>query len=133
VNGELNSICSAFRPGRFCHQLGDALRRLWDGTGPPPPTFVVTEDQDGRRLRRRLIAGEPAGECFQTGYERSLEDANDLLLEGEAAFGAGALHHATWALKAVDVILARVKLAWTLFEEGESGVARCPRRGSARV
>jgi len=108
-------------PGVLCHQLGDALRRLWDGTGPLPPTFVVTEDHNGRRLRRRLVATEPESECFRDGYQHSLADANDLLQEGEAAFGAAAFHHATWALKAGDVILARVKLAWTLFEEGESG------------
>lgn len=57
----------------LCYELGEALTRLWDGTGPLPATFVVAESKEGgRRLRRRLVAGEPASMRFQKGYRRLL-------------------------------------------------------------
>jgi hypothetical protein len=109
-------------PEAACYQLGEALARLWDGSGPLPATFVVAETDGGkRRLRRCLVAGESASEIFREGYDRLLTDANDLLEESQAAHEAGSQHHAGWALKAVDVILARLKLAHVIFEEGGDG------------
>lgn len=106
-------------PETPCYQLGAALARLWDGTGPLPATFVVVKDEEGApRLERRLVPGEPASARFQEGYRGLLGDVNDLLDEGQAAHDAGAHHHANWAIKAADVILVRLKLAWILFEEG---------------
>jgi hypothetical protein len=82
---------------------------------------IRSRREQGRRLRRRLVAGEPASMRFQKGYRRLLGDVNDLLDEGQAAHDAGAHHHANWAVKAADVVLARLKLAQVTFEEGGGG------------
>lgn len=105
-----------------CFQLGQVLRRMWDGTGPRPIAFEVEHGDDGtRRLRRRLVRGEPDSDRFLSGSERLLRIADDLLAEGSVAHAAGARHHAGWTLKAVDVVMARLALALAAFRAGRPG------------
>ena len=102
-----------------CFQLGQVLRRMFGGTGAPPMTFRVEQADDGqRRIRRCLVAGEPDSDRFSAGYQRRLRITDELLMEGQAARVAGAEHHAGWALKAVDVVLAQLKLALASFQAG---------------
>ncbi len=100
-----------------CFQLGQVVSRMFGG--PTPMTFRVEQADDGPRcIRRCLIAGEPDSDCFSNGYQRRLGIVNELLMEGQAAFGASAEHHAGWVLKAVDVVLAQLKLAVVSFQIG---------------
>lgn len=114
-----------------CFQLGEVLLRLWDGTGPLPKVFKVVENEKGKRvLRRCLVTGEGDSDNFSERYERHIRRVDDLLNEGQAAFDAGAQHHAQWALKAADVVLAELALAMTHFQEGRDdwrGVLDSPR------
>lgn len=92
---------------------------MWDGCGPPPIALEVEHGDDGElRLRRPLVSGDPDSDHFIGGYERQLRIADDLLAEGAVAHSAGAGHHAGWALKAVDVVLARLALALEAFRAG---------------
>lgn len=104
--------------GATCHQLGDVSSTLW-GRGGVPMTFVLERDDGGQpRLQRRLVHGEPASDRFAAAYDRQLEVVDELLAEGEVAWRAGAKHHATWALKAADVVLARLAVSLTAFQVG---------------
>lgn len=107
----------------LCYRLGEVVRKVWDGSGPLPATFVVgeVEEEGERRLVRQVVAGEPESECFREAQDALLASISDVLREGEAAHGAGAHHHANWSLKAADVMLARQKLAWVIFRGGENG------------
>jgi hypothetical protein len=103
----------------ICFQLGEAATRLMSDGGPPPKTFQVDRDDDGEpRLRRCLVDGEPDSDRFGRGYDRLLREFDDIAAEGEAAIRAGAEHHGGWTLKALDVVLAEMKLALVNFECG---------------
>jgi hypothetical protein len=105
--------------GAACYQLGEAMARLMSGSGPPPKTFRVERPEEGEpRLRRCLIDGEPDSDRFQAGYDRLNREFDEIAAEGEAAIGAGAQHHAGWALKALDVVIAQMNLARANFECG---------------
>lgn len=107
-------------PDAECFQPGDVLRRIWDGTGPLPKIYRVDEGDDGRRrLKRSLIKGDGESDRFCAGYERQLAIVEELLAEGQVADAAGAQHHAGWTLKAVDLVLARARLALATFEAGK--------------
>jgi hypothetical protein len=100
-----------------CHQLGDVLQRVWDGTGRIPPTYrVVREGKSEPAVRRRLVKGEPESNQFLEGHRQLIQDFDDLAAEGEAAITAGESHHAGWVLKALDVVLAKIELARVCFE-----------------
>jgi HNH endonuclease len=100
-----------------CFQLGQLVSRIFGG--PEPMTFRVEQDNDGRpRVRRRLVAGEPESDRFSAGYQQRLRIVDDLIIEGQAAYDASANHHAGWVLKAIDVVLAQLRLAIVLFEAG---------------
>ncbi|MGV1047599.1 MAG: hypothetical protein ACOYD4_03610 [Solirubrobacterales bacterium] len=100
-----------------CHQLGDVLRRVWDGTGRIPPTYrVVCKESSEPAIQRCLVQGEPESERFLEGHRQMIRDFDDLAAEGEAAIAAGESHHAGWVLKALDVVLARIELARVCFE-----------------
>jgi hypothetical protein len=71
-----------------------------------------------RRLPRCPVCGDPDSDRFLAGYERLLRMIEDLLAEGTVAQSAGARHHAGWALKAVDLVLARLALALAAFRAG---------------
>jgi hypothetical protein len=87
--------------------------------GPVPMTFRVEQDNEGRpRVRRCLIAGEPESDCFSVGYQQRLRIVDELLIEERAAHEASAEHHAGWVLRAIDVVLAQLKLAIVSFEAG---------------
>lgn len=102
-----------------CFQVGQVLRRMWDGAGPLPMTFRVAAGADGEPvLRRCLIDGEPDSDQFSAAYDRQLRVVDDLMTEGQIAYDAGAQHHAGWSLKATDVVLARLKLALATFQVG---------------
>jgi hypothetical protein len=105
-----------------CYDLGEAAQRLFDSSQPLPKTYEIIAGEDGRRvLRRRVVPREPESDRYLTGYERQLQIVNDLLAEGEAAYDARAAQHAGWAMRAVDVVLARIKLAQAYFEAGRDG------------
>jgi hypothetical protein len=100
-----------------CFQLGQVLG--WMFGGPLPMTFRVKQADDGPRcIQRCLIAGEPDSDRFSDGYQRRLGIADELLMEGQAAYRASAEHHAGWTLKAVDLVLAQLKLAMVSFQIG---------------
>lgn len=100
-----------------CHQLGDVLRRVWDGTGRIPPTYrVVREENSEPTIRRCLVKGEAESDRFLEGHRQLIQDFDDLAAEGEAAVAAGESHHAGWVLKALDVVLAKIELARVCFE-----------------
>lgn len=102
-----------------CFQLGEAVARLMSGSGPPPRTFRVEPDEEGQpRLRRCLIDGEPDSDRFRVGFDRLTREFDEIAAEGEAAIGAGAQHHAGWALRALDVVVAEMNLARVNFECG---------------
>jgi hypothetical protein len=104
-----------------CFQLGDVVGCML-GTSGVPQTFRLKLGEDGQReLRRCLVAGESDSDCFSAGYERKLQTVADLLAEGEAAAEAKAGHHAAWAVLAVDLVLAELKLALTSFRTGRDG------------
>lgn len=103
--------------GSLCHQLGDVVTTLWRRGAKAPKTFGVEYDDSGKpTLRRRLVTGEPDSDRFCVGYDGQLRLADDLLIEGAAAHDAGAEHHAVWALKATDVVLARLSLLLASFQ-----------------
>jgi hypothetical protein len=105
--------------GAPCYQLGEAMARLMSGAGPPPRTFRVDRDDDDEPLLRRcLIEGEPDSDRFQLGFDRLNREFDEIAAEGEAAIGAGAQHHAVWALKALDLVVAQMNLARARFECG---------------
>jgi len=107
--------------GASCHDLSEALRRLFDSTQPLPKTYEIAVGDDGRRvLRRRVVAGEPESDRYLAAWEQQLQIANDLIAEGEAAHDAGAAHHAGWTMRAVDVVLAKIKLGQAYFEAGRN-------------
>jgi hypothetical protein len=106
----------------LCYRMGEVFRKVWDGSGPLPATFMVEETGEGeRRLRRQIVAGEPESERFRELNDALLSGVTDVLAEGEAAEEAGAHHHAYWCLKAADVMLARQKLGFVLFTGGDGG------------
>lgn len=105
-----------------CFQLGEAAARLMSDGGPPPKTFRVDRDDDGEpRLRRCLVDGDPDSDRFRIGYDRLLREFDDIAAEGEAAICSGAAHHGGWTLKALNVVLAEMKLALVNFECGRDG------------
>lgn len=109
-------------PEALCYRVGEVMRKVWDGSGPLPATFMVEEGDGGeRRLRRQIVAGEPESERFREMNDALLSEVKDVLAEGEAAEEAGAHHHAHWCLKAADVMLARQKLGLALFSGGDGG------------
>jgi hypothetical protein len=113
---------SRVAPEALCYRLNEVVRKVWDGSGPLPATFLVEEDEQGApRLRRQLVGGEPESERFRKLNDALLGAVTEVLAEGEAAEEAGAHHHAHWSLKAADVMLARQKLAFVLFSGGEAG------------
>jgi hypothetical protein len=100
-----------------CFQLGQVVSRMFGG--PVPMTFRAEQDNEGRpRVRRCLIAGEPESDRFSAGYQQRLRIADELLIEEQAAHEASAEHHAGWVLRAIDVVLAQLKLAILSFEAG---------------
>lgn len=102
-----------------CYQVGQVVRRMWDGEGPAPTAFRVVRDDEGEsRMRRCLLADDPESDRFSGGYDRQLRVVDDLLAEGKAAHEAGAHHHAGWTLKAVDVVMAQLNLALVDFQAG---------------
>jgi len=102
-----------------CFELGDVVRRLWDGTGALPKQYRVEEDESGERhLTRCVVEGDPDSDHFRVAYDRQLRMVDELLNEGKAAHAAGARHHAGWTLKAVDVVLAQAALALAGFRAG---------------
>jgi hypothetical protein len=105
--------------GAVCYDLADALRRLFDNTQPLPKTYEVIAGEDDRpALRRRAVPGDPDSDRYLAAWRDQLQTVNDLLAEGEAAYEAGAAHHAGWAMRAVDVVLAQIALARAYFEAG---------------
>lgn len=103
--------------GAMCFQLGDAAIRAFDSAARLPPTYrVLREEGHEPRIRRCIIEGEPESEEFLAGHRRLTRDFDDLAAEGEAAIRSGEDHHAGWALKALDVVLAEMNLARVLFE-----------------
>ncbi len=99
-----------------CFQLSQVLGCM-NGTSGLPMTFRVEQAEDGQRcVRRCLVVGEPDSDRFSADYQRRLEMADELLMEGSAAHDAGAEHHAGWALKAVDLVFAQLKLALVSFQ-----------------
>lgn len=105
--------------GATCHQFGQVAARLMAGSGPPPQTFRVERGDEGQpRLLRCLVAGEPESDRFSAAYGAQIQMADDLATEGQTAFDAGATHHAGWTLKAMDVVLSRIKLGMALFQAG---------------
>jgi hypothetical protein len=104
-----------------CFQLADVVGCML-GTSEVPRRFRLEQGEDGQReLQRCLVGGESDSDCFSAGYERKLQAVRDLLAEGEAAAGAKAGHHAAWAVLAVDLVLAELKLALTSFRTGRDG------------
>jgi hypothetical protein len=115
ATGDLASIPD----GAECFQLGQVLTRMFDGSARQPMTFRVEQGDDGQRhLQRCLVRGEPDSDDFSAGYEARLGLADELLAEGKAALDAGADHHAGWAMKAIDVVLAELTLALASFQAG---------------
>lgn len=102
-----------------CFQLGEAAVRLMSNGSSPPKTFRVERKEDGEPcLRRCLIDGEPDSDRFRAGFDRLSREFDEIAAEGEAAIGAGAGHHAGWALRALDVVVAEMNLALARFEGG---------------
>lgn len=105
--------------GADCYDLAEALGRLFDDTQPLPKTYEVIAGEDDRpALRRRVVPGEPDSDRYLAAWGQQLQIVNDLLAEGEAAHEAQAAHHAGWAMRAVDVVLARIELGRAYFEAG---------------
>jgi hypothetical protein len=102
-----------------CFQLGEVMRRMFSGEGPDPKLYRVEDDPSGGRVVRRCtITGEAESDRFSTGYARLMQISDELMTEGQAAYRAGAEHHAQWTLKAVDLVLATAKLSLVSFQSG---------------
>lgn len=67
---------------------------------------------------RCCLQGDADSARFCAGYDRQLDVVDELLTEGQAAYAAGAQHHAGWTLKAADVVLAQAALALATFQAG---------------
>lgn len=102
--------------GAQCFHMGDVLKRGFGGERIPPTYGVERGDDSTLKLRRCIVRGEPESERFLDSRRRLNQDFDDLAAEGEAAFTAGETHHAGWALKALDVVLAQMNLARVQFE-----------------
>lgn len=49
----------------LCYRLGEVFRKVWDGSGPLPGTFMMEETGDGeRRLRRQVVTASPRANAF---------------------------------------------------------------------
>jgi hypothetical protein len=115
AEGDLDRI----PPGAACFQPSEVLRRMWSGSGPLPKTYRIDDRDDGQRgIKRCLVEGDAESDRFCAAYEEQLAVVDELLAEGQVAHAAGAQHHAAWTLKAVDVVLARTRLALATFEAG---------------
>lgn len=105
--------------GVTCHQLSQVVVRLMSSSEPLPMTYRVERRDDGEpRLLRCLVDGEPESDRFSAAYDRQIQVVDDLASEGQAAFDAGAQHHAGWTLKAMDLVLKRLDLGLALFQAG---------------
>jgi hypothetical protein len=104
-----------------CFQLGEVTRRMMgDGTSTPR-TFKLTRRDSGQlTISRVIVPGEPESDQFHEKYERQIGYMNDLLVEGQAAHDASAEHHATWSLKAFDLVSKRAELGLAQFQAGTS-------------
>src|SRR5680860_329245 len=92
------------------------------GRNRPTAGDIRSRREQGRRPAAAAAAGRRrAREHALPEGIQATSDVNDLLDEGQAAHDAGAHHHANWAVKAADVVLARLKLARVTFEEGGGG------------
>ncbi len=104
-----------------CFKLAQVLSRMLGDRGTVPMTFRVERGDDGQRcLRRCIVSGEPESDRFSGGYQGALDVVDELLTEGRAAHDANAEHHAMWALKAADVVLARLNLGFAAFQAERS-------------
>lgn len=106
--------------GTPCVRLSDAVAALF-GKASEPPIYRLDRGGEVPRLRRCLVDGEPESVEFGGRYNDKLESVLEIADEGLAALEAGAGHHAGWAVKACDVVLAELSLAHLRFDAGEPG------------
>lgn len=102
-----------------CFQVGEVTRTMMGDKTSIPRTFKLTKRNSGQlTISRAIVPGEPESDQFHEMYERQIDYMNDLLSEGQAAHDANAEHHATWSLKAFDVVSKRADLGLAQFQAG---------------
>lgn len=114
-----------------CFQLGEVTRRMMGDEASIPRTFRLKRRDSGQlTISTVIVLGEPESDQSHEKYERQIGYMNDLLSEGKAAHDASAGHHATWSLKAFDLVSKRAELGLAQFQAGTSdwkGTLSAPR------